>query len=470
MQFARSRRSVNHGAVDVATGAKRGSVVGLCGAFALLVLATLAASRGVQPFHGWTFHWAWYPTLLVLHFGYLLHTGRSPASAQLAVSLWFWSAPLWFLFEAVNFRLANWYYVFAVTGPAIRAFAAFTAFATVLPALYLVYRWAQRLGIAAGWTGPRLPLHRHLGWVVSAGLACLVLALLLPRVFFPLAWVFLTLLLEPWNYRRAPERSLLGDLEHGRYDRLVQLLVAGAAVGLLWEAFNSVAGARWIYTVPGFEGHKLFEMPLPGFLGFPVFALECFVAYQALVGAGLAAEGWASRYLKGEEPHGGLRPSSLGSRLITGVACAAAVVFGVVVSSGMSWWTIDSEYPELESLPGATAEEINDLRAAGIGSVHELVVADRPALAARGLEGGRIARMIAVAELVLLRGIGTENADALGAAGIRSPCDLARADPAVVSAAIRATRLDPHAGSPPRVRVWLRSAGRVCPPQSRASR
>ena len=30
---------------------------------------------------------------------------------------------------------------------------------------------------------------------------------------------------------------------------------------LLWELLNSVARAQWIYTVPGLEGAKLFEMP-----------------------------------------------------------------------------------------------------------------------------------------------------------------------------------------------------------------
>jgi len=33
---------------------------------------------------------------------------------------------------------------------------------------------------------------------------------------------------------------------------------------------------------PILQGWKVFEMPLPGYLGFPAFALECFVMYEFL--------------------------------------------------------------------------------------------------------------------------------------------------------------------------------------------
>jgi hypothetical protein len=47
--------------------------------------------------------------------------------------------------------------------------------------------------------------------------------------------------------------------------------------GFLWELFNFWAGSKWIYTVPYVGSLKVFEMPILGFLGFPPFAVECYV-------------------------------------------------------------------------------------------------------------------------------------------------------------------------------------------------
>jgi hypothetical protein len=49
--------------------------------------------------------------------------------------------------------------------------------------------------------------------------------------------------------------------------------------GWLWEFWNYWAAAKWLYIFPMFQGWKIFEMPAPGFLGFPPFALECFTMY-----------------------------------------------------------------------------------------------------------------------------------------------------------------------------------------------
>ena len=48
---------------------------------------------------------------------------------------------------------------------------------------------------------------------------------------------------------------------------------------MLWEFWNYWSRAKWHYTVPIMEHVKIFEMPLPGYLGFPAFALECFTMY-----------------------------------------------------------------------------------------------------------------------------------------------------------------------------------------------
>lgn len=455
VKLACSRPSVNRSRWPSATGrlaAGRLAAALLLAALLFLGLATVGAARFVQPFYGWYYHWAWYPTLVALAAGYALAFGRPAGTPRLALSLLFWSAPLWFLFELINFRLANWYYVYASASGLARVAGAFGAFATVLPAIYLAYRWLERLGLARGWRGPKLPLHRHAGTLVAVGVGVLGLALWQPTLFFPFAWGFLTLVLEPWNYRRDPKQSLIGDLARGRYDRLIQLLAAGAVVGLLWEMFNSLAGARWVYTVPGLEGHKLFEMPLPGFLGFPVFALDCFVAYQALVNAGLAVP-WSGPSAE--------VPRRLPQAIVM-AAAAACVAFGVWVAVGMERWTIDSVYPRIEALPGVSTEEARAVRASGVQSVEGLAASRAVDLSSGGIGVGQADAIIEAARLASLKGMGAENATALVAVGIRTVCDLARADPDRVTAAVRMERDDPRAGRPARVRVWLQAASREC--------
>ena len=84
--------------------------------------------------------------------------------------------------------------------------------------------------------------------------------------------------LDPVNARLGAE-SLTGDFAARRYDRLINLLASGFACGGLWEFLNYWSRAKWHYTVPILEHVKIFEMPLPGYLGFPAFALECFTMY-----------------------------------------------------------------------------------------------------------------------------------------------------------------------------------------------
>jgi len=59
----------------------------------------------------------------------------------------------------------------------------------------------------------------------------------------------------------------------------VNLVLSGFLCGALWEFWNYWSRAKWHYTVPIMEHVKIFEMPLPGYFGFPAFALECFTMY-----------------------------------------------------------------------------------------------------------------------------------------------------------------------------------------------
>ena len=62
----------------------------------------------------------------------------------------------------------------------------------------------------------------------------------------------------------------------------MNLVLSGFLCGMLWEFWNYWSRAKWHYTVPIMEHLKIFEMPVPGYLGFPAFALECFTMYVFL--------------------------------------------------------------------------------------------------------------------------------------------------------------------------------------------
>jgi hypothetical protein len=114
------------------------------------------------------------------------------------------------------------------------------------------------------------------------GAALLVIPLLVPKAtsayLFGLVWLGFLFLLEPVNYRlHLP--SFEGDLARGSRARLYSFLAAGWVCGWLWEFWNFWARAGWIYTFPIGQQWKIFQMPAPGYLAFPVYALECFAMY-----------------------------------------------------------------------------------------------------------------------------------------------------------------------------------------------
>lgn len=184
------------------------------------------------------------------------------------------SVPAWLYYEAVNFRVRNWEYWELPEPSAVRWAGYVLAFATVLPAIH------DTAGLFADEDSRSRPLPsladgRLDGVYLSLGLACLALPLIWPKYCFPLIWGAIFFLLEPWLARNAPTSSWLAAFAAGRRNRVYSLLLSGLACGLLWEALNFWAGAKWKYTVPWPTEPKLFEMPLLGFLGFPPFALGC---------------------------------------------------------------------------------------------------------------------------------------------------------------------------------------------------
>jgi hypothetical protein len=238
---------------------------------------------GVEPFLTFFYSFVWWSfILLVASVNRLwgkesLVLQRPAGFAWLAVT----SVLVWVVFEIYNFRLANWSYLGLPFEIYLRWPGYLVAFATVLPAILEMERLLANIGVADGLKGPRFVVPKGLLIRFSLlGILLLCAPLLSPSLYFPLVWVGFIFLLEPIVYRRVPAGSLLRRAQDGRYGVPVRLMASGFVCGLLWEFWNHWAGAKWIYTLPRFDFLKVFEMPILGYLGFPFFALECYLFYQ----------------------------------------------------------------------------------------------------------------------------------------------------------------------------------------------
>jgi hypothetical protein len=126
------------------------------------------------------------------------------------------------------------------------------------------------------------PLSR-LAWAsIVAGAAMLLWPIVSPSPYLAApVWLGFIFLLDPLNSRWGAEAIWRDWTGRGR-ERLVNLTISGLICGVIWECWNYWARAKWVYTVPILPNLKIFEMPLPGYLGFPAFALECFTLYVAV--------------------------------------------------------------------------------------------------------------------------------------------------------------------------------------------
>ena len=394
-----------------------------------LIAAAALLSYEIPPVPTWFYVFAWYPTLVILNQTVVLLGGESLMARprELVLMLW-WSAMIWLLFEAFNFRLHDWYYVFLPSSRMARWLGITVSLATVVPAVLLGERVLDRLAAWRDlrWHSVALDAQRLrvAGW---AGLGLLVAALAFPRFLHPFTWVAVWLTVEPRLYAVAPERSLFADIARGSWGRIARLMAAGLFAGLLWETFNAVARGRWIYTVPFLENLKIFEMPVVGFLGFPFFALEVWSLYHLL--------------------------ASMTTRRTLG----ASGGFALLVLAGIDHWTVSSTEPRLADLPGVPNAVLYRVRDAGWSDVFRLARAPAAEIAYRANLSPADARTVREsARLTILRGIGTTYAAALVGGGVGTVAALAAAEPDSIWRLVR----QPGGPRPTlaEVRVWVRAA------------
>ncbi len=434
-------------------------------AAATFALATVLRALDVAPFPTWYYVFTWYPTLIIVDTIAVARDGKPSlfGSPLRVISILGWSAVVWLIYEAINLRIANWYYVFLPPSLGWRWLGIVISFGTVVPAVILAERFLDSIGIGAAWKPHRVTVRPgHLQFAQLLGLMLLGLPLVWPALFSPLVWGAGLLIADPQVYRLRKSGSLIADIEAGRWNRIGRLMLGGIAIGLWWEALNYWARGKWVYTVPFLEQIKLFEMPPLGFVGFPVFALSAWALYQLLWALGVAVP------IHGDGEDGGGRRGTEGptgrGRARVAVAVIAAVGFSILTLSAMERHTISSTVPILSDLPEADAFVLETLAAASIRSPFQMAEQDPTALAsATELPIGTAVSLVQSARLATLRGIGTVHLRTLRRSGITSVCALASAHPDDVWQQAHASSGESTSRpTEPEVRVWIRAAVRAC--------
>ncbi len=248
-------------------------------AFWAATLIGLAFNR--EPFVSLLYYFAWWPLLLFLDGVLFYLQGESWLLFRTRdfLRLAFLSVTAWLVFEFLNLFLHNWRY----QGLPPQWYARWTgyalAFATVLPGILLTSQVLLALGLGREARGPVRSLGRWQPWSLMLGAATLVLPLVWPDYAFPLVWLAFIFLLDPFCNLMGGE-SLMVRGASGELRELYCLAAAGLLCGLWWEMWNYPAGGKWIYTLPVLNSWRIFEMPVPGYLGFIPFALECRVMYN----------------------------------------------------------------------------------------------------------------------------------------------------------------------------------------------
>jgi len=222
----------------------------------------------------------WLGYILVMDALVLGRTGGSlwTRSRRDFVLLFVASAPVWWIFEVINRRTANWEYLGSDTLTELEYYLLCTiSFSTVMPAVFETaelarsFRWLERF--ASGrrlQPTPALNLGLFLG-----GIAMLALTLAWPKYCYPFVWCSLVLILEPLNHWLG-RAHFLQHLQRGDWRPVISLSLGALICGFFWEMWNYYSYPKWIYHTPGAQFLHLFEMPLLGYGGYIPFALELY--------------------------------------------------------------------------------------------------------------------------------------------------------------------------------------------------
>ncbi len=236
----------------------------------------------------WGFFPMWLGYCLTIDGLVFLRTGTSllTRSWQKYVGLFLVSAPVWWIFEALNLRTQNWIYIGA-QGISTLYYTFWTtlSFTTVIPAVFgsaefiASFDFAKRLGRGPVIRPDRLTTITFFvaGWIMLA------LLLAWPLIFFPFIWLSPYFIFEPLNVWLG-NRSLTDWTQEGDWHPVISLWLGVLLTAFFWEMWNYHSYPKWVYHVAWGGGLHIFEMPLLGYGGYLPFSLELFALYHLIVG------------------------------------------------------------------------------------------------------------------------------------------------------------------------------------------
>jgi hypothetical protein len=217
---------------------------------------------------------------------YLYGTSLLKRDWRKYIGLFIISAPVWWLFELLNWRVQNWHYLGRELLNNWQYFLVSSInFSIVIPAVFGAAELIGRMKFIQRikpWLVIKPDLRTSL---LFFGLGCLMLVLLLvwPQVFFPLLWLSVYFILEPLNIWFG-NRSLGLFTQNGDWRPVISLFLGALLTGFFWEMWNYFSYPKWVYTVPYVGYLKIFEMPLLGYGGYLPFACELFAIYHLCMG------------------------------------------------------------------------------------------------------------------------------------------------------------------------------------------
>ncbi len=205
-------------------------------------------------------------------------TSLMTRSRSVFVLLFFISMPSWWIFEAINWRTANWSYNGVEILSAFEYFVfASICFSTVIPAVFVTaelmstFNWINYFA-----QGPRISNTPHARiYIFLLGLLMFALLLIWPRYCYPFVWTALFFLLEPINIWLG-RPSIWTRIANGDWRACFALCIGALVCGFFWEMWNFYSMPKWIYSVPFVDFLHIFEMPLLGYLGYLPFGLELY--------------------------------------------------------------------------------------------------------------------------------------------------------------------------------------------------
>ncbi|HVO73887.1 MAG TPA: hypothetical protein VMT35_07680 [Ignavibacteriaceae bacterium] len=260
---------------------------GWFGIFLVILFWTLNWSLSGLRTH-WGFFPLWLGYCLTIDSLVFIRKGTSMLRRNLFIYilLFFISVPVWWLFEFFNGITRNWIYIGSSSFSDTEYYLlASLSFSTVMPSVLETAEFAGTFKWIKN-SKPGLKIGTDLiilSILFISGFIMLLLLVIFPEIFYPLLWLSLYLIIDSIN-AAAGNNSLLLFTAKGDWRIIFSLFTGCLICAFFWEMWNFYSYPKWIYRLPGVNVLKIFEMPLPGYIGYFPFSLELFALYNFITG------------------------------------------------------------------------------------------------------------------------------------------------------------------------------------------